>query len=159
MDKGWFAHSMIWPNIEPRHLFGALLQTPGENTGVMFGGKQTARIFSVRQRPHHLTPKHLRKYVSALRSVLRISPASAVSMLSKAEETWASRSPTRSLSNSPGSFFRPPQISHKLGSPALSKSNGAFKGICRWIRDTDAWMKMRIKWGATWCNMSHVFRS
>lgn len=106
--------------------------------------------------PH---PQTSSEYVSALRSVLRISPASAVSMLSKAEETWASRSPTRSLSNSPGSFFRPPQISHKLGSPALSKSNGAFKGICRWIRDTDAWMKMRIKWGATWCNMSHVFRS
>lgn len=59
MDKGHQCSLNDQNHHEPRHLFGALLQTPGENTGVMFGGKQTARIFSVRQRPHHLTPKHL----------------------------------------------------------------------------------------------------
>ena len=60
--------------------------------------------------PHPKIPKHLQNTFRLCEIVLRISPASAVSMLSKAEETWASRSPTRSLSNSPGIFVRRPKI-------------------------------------------------
>ena len=60
MDKGWLLTAMIFQH-QPTHLFGALLQTPGENPGDVWWWKKLPGFFqwAPPMSPHHLTPKHL----------------------------------------------------------------------------------------------------